>query len=174
MDILGDAREEIIVWNKNCVKIGQNMESFSGGIPSFRNDRQYRLRLSGARQLYRGELFFDYGSGSGSINTEPSVNAGTDQTITLPSGAALNGAVSDDGYPDPPGSYTTLWTEYNGPGHVTFDDEYDEDTNAYFSVPGTYVLRLTADDSELQAYDDVTITVNDGIPPAKPTALRIK
>jgi len=65
-----------------------------------------------------------------------------------------------------------LWTKFSGPGFVTFGDEYDVDTNAYFSIPGTYVLRLTADDSELQTSDNVTISVNDGIPPAIPTGLR--
>ena len=110
---------------------------------------------------------------SGPINKPPSVNAGSDKTITLPSGVSLNATVSDDGQPHPPGSYTTLWTKFSGPGFVTFGDEYDVDTDAYFSIPGTYVLRLTVDDGELQTSDNVTITVNDATRPAKPTGLRI-
>jgi hypothetical protein len=35
------------------------------------------------------------------------------------------------------------------------------DTTASFSTEGTYVLRLTADDGELSAYDELTITVNE-------------
>jgi hypothetical protein len=33
-------------------------------------------------------------------NEAPTVNAGVDQTITLPSWATLNGTVTDDGVPD--------------------------------------------------------------------------
>ena len=37
-------------------------------------------------------------------NTAPMVNAGPDQTITLPNSASLDGTVIDDGRPDPPGA----------------------------------------------------------------------
>jgi hypothetical protein len=43
---------------------------------------------------------------------------------------------------------------------VTFGNANAVDTTATFSTSGTYVLRLTASDSALQAYDEVTITVN--------------
>src|SRR5262249_38551662 len=39
-------------------------------------------------------------------NVAPVVNAGTDQTITLPATASLSGIASDDGLPSPPGSLT--------------------------------------------------------------------
>jgi hypothetical protein len=42
-------------------------------------------------------------------NQPPVVDAGADQTITLPDSAALNGTVTDDGLPDPPGLVTTTW-----------------------------------------------------------------
>ena len=45
------------------------------------------------------------------VNQEPSVNAGLAQTITLPSSATLDGTVSDDGLPDPPGVVTTTWNQ---------------------------------------------------------------
>ena len=44
---------------------------------------------------------------------------------------------------------------------VTFTEAYTVDTTADFSAAGTYVLRLTADDGELSASDEVTITVNE-------------
>ena len=92
-------------------------------------------------------------------NQAPVVNAGTDQSITLPSEASLDGTVTDDGLPNPPSTVTTTWSEVSGPGTVTFDDANAVDTTASFSTDGVYVLRLTADDSDLSTFDDVTITV---------------
>ncbi len=101
-------------------------------------------------------------------NQAPTVNAGVNQTITLPASASLDGTVSDDGQPDPPGAVTTTWSKVSGPGSVTFGDATAVDTTASFSVDGVYVLRLTADDSELTANDEVTITV-DPVPNQAPT-----
>lgn len=93
----------------------------------------------------------------------PTVDAGPDQTITFPTPVTLDGTVSDDGLPDPPGSLVTSWSKVSGPGSVTFGDASAIDTTADFSSPGTYVLRLTADDGELVASDEVTITVIGGM-----------
>jgi len=93
-------------------------------------------------------------------NTAPVVSAGSDQTITLPSNASLNGTVSDDGLPNPPGTVTTTWSKVSGPGTVTFGSASAVDTTASFSVDGVYTLRLTANDSALSTSDDVVITVN--------------
>ena len=90
----------------------------------------------------------------------PTVSAGADQTITLPSTATLNGTVTDDGLPNPPGAVTTTWSQVSGPGTVTFGNASAVDTTASFSQAGSYVLRLTGDDGLLTAADDVTITVN--------------
>ena len=43
---------------------------------------------------------------------------------------------------------------------VDFADANAVDTTASFSVAGTYVLRLTADDGEFQPSDDVTVLVS--------------
>ncbi|HUU69337.1 MAG TPA: dockerin type I domain-containing protein, partial [Planctomycetota bacterium] len=56
------------------------------------------------------------------------------------------------------------WSKVSGPSTVTFGDAAAIDTTATFGAPGVYVLRLTANDSLLQASDDVQITVNP--PPA--------
>ena len=93
-------------------------------------------------------------------NAAPVVNAGDDQTITLPAQAGLAGVVSDDGLPNPPGVTTTEWTVVSGPGSVTFGDSSAVVTDATFSQDGVYVLRLTADDSVLNTSDDVQITVD--------------
>jgi len=93
-------------------------------------------------------------------NQAPTVNAGTDQTITLPNTAALSGTASDDGLPNPPGTLTTTWSKVSGPGTVTFGNPNALSTTVSFSAAGTYTLRLTANDSGLTATDDVVVTVN--------------
>jgi parallel beta-helix repeat protein len=103
-------------------------------------------------------LHVQYATGP-AANQAPSVNAGADQNVTLAAGAALNGTASDDGLPNPPGSVTTTWSQVSGPGTATCADPSAIDTTATFSIEGTYVLRLTADDSELSASDEITVTV---------------
>ena len=106
----------------------------------------------------------DQNPGVGGSNTAPTVEAGDDQTIALSVDATLDGTVSDDGLPTTPGTVTTLWTLISGPtgGTVLFADATQVDTTANFSVEGTYVLDLDADDSELASNDQITITVNAG------------
>ena len=94
----------------------------------------------------------------GSVNNPPYVNAGPDRMTAEPvNTVALDAAVTDDGLPNPPGVVTTTWTKQSGPGPVTFGNIYAVDTTATFSVYGTYVLRLTASDSILSSYDEVTV-----------------
>jgi hypothetical protein len=93
-------------------------------------------------------------------NAAPTVNAGADQAITLPSSANLVGTASDDGLPNPPATLTTTWSKVSGPGTVTFGNANATTTTATFSTTGTYVLRLTASDSVLSTADDITITVS--------------
>ena len=83
------------------------------------------------------------------------VFAGPDQTITLPAGVAIDATVVANQ------PATTFWSVVSGPGTVIFGSPNAVDTTAAFSAPGTYQLRLTADDGTDVAHDDVTITVND-------------
>jgi len=96
-------------------------------------------------------------------NQPPSVNAGSDQTITGKVGGTsitVTGVVTDDNLPNPPGHVTTLWSQVSGPAQASFNNADAISTPAFFSTPGVYVLRLTADDGALTASDDVTITFN--------------
>jgi hypothetical protein len=97
------------------------------------------------------------------VNQQPAVDAGSPQTISLPNSATLDGTVTDDGLPNPPGSFTTIWSKISGPGTVSFANASAVDTSASFSAAGIYVLRLSANDSELSAFDEVTITVQSGV-----------
>jgi poly(3-hydroxybutyrate) depolymerase len=93
-------------------------------------------------------------------NHAPVVNAGSDQTITLPASANLSGSVTDDGLAPGSASPTAAWSKISGPGTVTFGNANAAVTTATFSAAGTYVLRLTGSDSVLNTTDDVTVTVN--------------
>jgi PKD repeat protein len=109
-------------------------------------------------------LHVEYTTGPPPPNTAPSVNAGPDLTVTLPANAALHGTVSDDGLPNPPAATTANWTVDSGPGPVSFQNAAAADTQATFSLAGTYTLRLTASDSSLNNSDTTQITVLDGPP----------
>lgn len=94
------------------------------------------------------------------INQAPTVNAGADQSITLPNAASLKGTASDDGLPNPAGALTLRWTKVSGPGTVTFSSATVLNTTASFSVAGDYALRLTASDSLLSSAAGVNVKVN--------------
>jgi hypothetical protein len=86
------------------------------------------------------------------------VNAGADQAVTLPATASLVGTAADDG--SPAGTYTTTWSKVSGPGTVTFGNASLLSTTATFSVAGTYVIRLTANDGNYNTSDDMTVVAS--------------
>jgi hypothetical protein len=63
------------------------------------------------------------------------------------------------------------WTVWRGPANVTFDPaiatvkDGKAVVTATFAKPGTYVLRGTANDGELRAEKDVSVTVDGPSPP---------
>jgi len=88
------------------------------------------------------------------------VDAGTDQTITLPTVMAnLDGTVTGG----KPGTVTTSWSIYYGPydGTVAFGDSSQTDTTATFAtgIKWFYKLKLTATDGTTTIDDTVKITV---------------
>jgi len=90
-------------------------------------------------------------------NQAPVVNAGSDQTITLPATASLSAAVNDDGLPY--GTLTYQWTVVGGTG-VTLTTPNSASTKVSFTVAGTYTIRMTVSDGQLSKSDDVVVTVN--------------
>src|SRR4029077_14186136 len=127
---------------------------------SFSASGTYVLRLTGDDSALQSSDDLTVTVNPASQNQPPTVNAGQDQTVILPNSATLSGTASDDGLPNPPGTLRTTWSEFSGPGTVTFGDASSLSTTASFSASGTYVLRLTADDSALESSDDLTVTVN--------------
>src|SRR5207253_8241863 len=97
------------------------------------------------------------------VNLPPIANAGPDQSIIVPANnVTLNGSATDDGQPN--GSIIYSWKKLTGPGTVTFGNASQAVTTAQFSAAGSYSLRLTANDGQLSASDDVVITVNPAPP----------
>jgi len=80
----------------------------------------------------------------------------------LPPGGAsvlvdLNGSATDaDG-----NALTITWSVVSGPAEVRFAEADAESTTARFTMPGTYVLRLTAFDGFFTSSDEVTITITE-------------
>jgi hypothetical protein len=56
-------------------------------------------------------------------------------------------------------SNTLAWTEQNGLTTLVFDSTNTANTGVLFSNAGVYRLRLTADDGQLQGYDEITVVV---------------
>lgn len=91
-------------------------------------------------------------------NQRPTANAGADQNATVGQQIDLAGSVADDGKPN--GLLTASWTVVQGDGtKVAITNAAAASTQATFSAPGTYTLRLEASDGVKSHSDDVVITV---------------
>lgn len=108
------------------------------------------------------------------VGTAPAVNAGTDQSITLPtSTVTLTGTAT-------PASGTTIsayaWTKVSG-GSATITSASSASTTVTGLVEGVYVFRLTATNNLSQSgSDDITVTVNAAATPTmsvSPTSLTL-
>ena len=93
-------------------------------------------------------------------NQPPVVSAGPSQTINLPSSARLAGAVSGNSSL-PQGAIVNIqWSLLSGPAAVVFGNASQPSTTATFSQAGTYVLQLSASNTQYTSFSTVTITVN--------------
>ena len=106
--------------------------------------------------------------------------AGPDRVTVLPGATYIN---SWAGHGDPPRllrrrreapvpirsqeepEVTVTWSRESGPGEVAFADAGAIVTTAYFSAPGAYVLKLTADNGEEEVTSTFHVTVEDPPPP---------
>lgn len=104
-----------------------------------------------------------YDSGK-SPNFAPSVTAGVDRVVVLAGQTYLSGTVKDDG--KPAGKARVRWLKESGPGRVDFADASAPETTARFSKAGDYVLKLTADDGQLNSSSSVKVRVTPPAPKA--------
>ncbi|MHA3773206.1 PKD domain-containing protein [Verrucomicrobiota bacterium sgz303538] len=120
----------------------------------------FEQHSEGSAPALRGEIKYNAGATTPSVNQAPGAYAGTNQRIVYPATASLSGIASDDDLPSA-AAFTTTWSKLSGPGTITFADANALQTTASFSSPGTYVLRLTASDGQLSKTSDVTVVVVD-------------
>lgn len=118
----------------------------------------YRESVNGVQMnIYEWMLQYSRGGGGGPVNQPPVVNAGTDQTITLPTNSVnlLATATDADGTIS---SYS--WTKVSG-GAATIASSTAAATAITGLVAGSYLFRCTVTDNlGATASDDVTIQVN--------------
>jgi SH3-like domain-containing protein len=100
-------------------------------------------------------------------NVIPSVDAGPNQSITLPTDSVLMSASGSDS----DGTIAShVWTKFSGPSTYTITDANDYNTTITGLVAGTYVFRLTVTDTQGGVgRDDVQITVNNAPTPVVAT-----
>uniref|UniRef100_UPI001FF45A61 DUF5060 domain-containing protein n=1 Tax=Telluribacter sp. SYSU D00476 TaxID=2811430 RepID=UPI001FF45A61 len=91
-------------------------------------------------------------------NQSPTANAGSDQTITLPTNTVTLAGSGND----PDGSIAAhQWTQQSGPNTATLVNASTASLTANNLVAGTYVFRLTVTDNQGAAsFDEVSVTVN--------------
>ena len=95
-------------------------------------------------------------------NQAPVVNAGPDRVTALPNRTVtLAGTATDDGRPIGV-PLTISWAQMSGPAPVQFGNRFAANTTATFDTPGTYMMTLSAHDSVLSAFDQVTVVVQTG------------
>ena len=96
-------------------------------------------------------------------NQPPVVYAGRDVSTVVTVAAQLDGDVVDDGLPG--GPLTIQWSLLSGPGTATFTAPTQTETDASFSVPGSYTCELSANDGQFTTTDTVVVTVLATPPP---------
>lgn len=75
-------------------------------------------------------------------------------------GVIVSATVADDGAP---AAVTQLWTQISGPGVATIENPAASTTAVTFSAPGTYILRITATDTQFTVSDQVTVVVGSAL-----------
>jgi hypothetical protein len=91
------------------------------------------------------------------VNAAPEVDAGTNTTVQINTPFVLTGTAADDCLPDPPAALTVYWTQ-PFTNAVTIPDTNSLTNTLTFTDPGDYTFRLTADDSDIGVFAEVTVT----------------
>lgn len=110
------------------------------------------------------------------VNEPPVVDAGPDAALVRPDDTlSVSAEVSDDGLPN--SLLNTVWTHNGGTGTgaVAFGDPGAFATSVTFvpPEPGTYHLRISADDGELQAFDELVVTISDNAGGSRVESIRL-
>ena len=90
----------------------------------------------------------------GSPDHPPVVSAGIDRSVMLGGKTYLSGAIKSVTPVD-----KIAWNKISGPGNVTFADAGSIKTTAVFSVPGDYVLSMSATEGSNTSSSSITVKV---------------
>jgi len=101
----------------------------------------------------------DTNSSTNLVNLAPVVNAGSNATVQIDIPYLLAGTATDDGLPNPPGKLTITWEQLYT-NNVTIPNTNSLTNTVVFTDPGDYTFRLTADDSDISTFAQVTITAD--------------
>lgn len=91
-------------------------------------------------------------------NKAPFADAAPAATVQSAAFKQLTGIVNDDAQPAEM-TTTSSWSQLSGPAAAIISGSTDPNATVQFPAEGTYDLRLTADDGEVQSFDDVQVQV---------------
>ena len=80
--------------------------------------------------------------------------------IASGNGVIVSATITDDGAPAP---VTQAWSQISGPGVATIESPTAATTAVTFSAPGTYIIRITATDTQFTVSDQVTVVVGSAL-----------
>ena len=159
-DIHGEYTQKLMNYINNAKSGLARFTSYSGGHCCWNNyyNPTYKETINGtSMNIYQWMLQYTQGSGTSS-NQSPVANAGSDQTITLPTNSVqLSGNGSD-----PDGSIVSYtWTKVAGPSQYSINNSSIANPVVSNLVAGTYTFQLTVkDNAGATNSDNVNITVN--------------
>lgn len=138
----------------NCPQfiVGKGPSDFAAGWQGLIDDVRVFPQALGAREI--GALASLPPANYGAV-----VEVGSNMVAQATIAATLEGRVTDDGKPNPPGATTNTWLMVSGPAEVVFSNTNALTNTVVFPLAGDYVLRLIGDDGQVKVYDDLPVTV---------------
>jgi hypothetical protein len=94
------------------------------------------------------------------FNAQPSVSAGGDKTITLPTNSVTLSGSCSDADRDSRNLKSCVWSKESGPSGGSISSPNSGSTSVTGLQQGTYVYRLTATDGYATKTDTASVTVN--------------
>lgn len=142
--------------------VGLEKNKYNAGTFSEVRTTKLRLEMDSNGTFSTGVLEWKVYDSGKSPNFAPLVKAGVDRVVVLPGKTYLRGWVKDDGRVN--ATPVVRWSKASGPGEVRFAKADAAITTAEFSLPGEYVLKLTASDGQLSGSDTLSVVADAGAP----------
>ena len=103
------------------------------------------------------------------VNQSPTVTLGADRIAIIPGTISINAQATDD-YLNP-SNLTTTWSQISGPATAAVSGGATLNPALQFSVAGTYTFRVTVNDGNTSAFDEVTLLAYQKITTPPPGAV---